>query len=367
MCRWPSWVPYASGCSDAHAAASQQVIQLSTVNQETFDRYQSIESAEQFVGLLHDIHGDGACGVVVTRPVESPSDAEAILALTNGFCHVCGQLCSASTMVAEIYDPELPPIASHASCCEIRSGLTAAEISVACELGLWIMMDIQMQRPKQPWRCTLESEWVADRGAEAMRLLEGLDSLPPDRPYALNSQSNLIVSLRRMYINDRERPKYLHWGSEVLEWDEHEGWAAYKKRLNMHYDKFKEERKRAKQLRGTTRQSWKPGIWARTDGLCHLCCEAVAFNAGQMDHLAYHSKGGKAAPWNLLPVHGWCNGYRSAYPGSEMIMIFLLGRWLLERCQIWSGDDGWEMGAVAYIVKRKQETVARGKSAKRLN
>ena len=261
-------------------------------------------------------------------------------------------------MVGEIYDPELSPIAAHASCCAIRRGLTAAEIAIACELGLWIMMDIQMQRPKQSWRCALELAWVADRNAAAMRLLEGLDSFPPDRPYALNSQSNLILSLRRMYINDRERPKYLHWGSDVLGWDEHEGWAAYKKRLGPrggHYAKFKDERKRAERLRGTVRPSWKPGTWARTNGRCHLCCEAVAFDAGQMDHLAHHSKGGKAAPWNLLPVHGWCNGYRSAYPDSEMIMIFLLGRWLLERCRNWSGEDGWEAGVVAYIVERKQK------------
>ena len=338
-------------------------MRLTPNNQEDCLMCKEIESPKQFVEILNAInhcekHESIAILIEQERRVE-------IWDQTNGFCHICGQKVALESMVAEHYGGDHLPLAAHAPCCKVREGLSSSEIAIACEIGYWMMMDVQVQNKgydkykkfKQPWREEFEEEFVLECGIKAEELLEQIAPAHQQRPYLIDSRENLINSIRRMYINDREAPKYSHWDTKVLEWDEEESWQSYTHRLmnkeDGFYIQFKEQREIDKKKRGKVKQSWKPEVWQRTNGHCHFCRKELDQNDWAMDHIAHHSKGGCAAIWNLVPVHHYCNGYRSAYPGSELIMSFLMGRFIIEQIRKPATLNNLEIGLLNYIVERK--------------
>ncbi|MCH2133521.1 MAG: HNH endonuclease [Phycisphaerales bacterium] len=329
---------------------------MRTTSHET---YRSPLSVESFSELIQAIHRPGENDVITTALSED--DRQSAWEQGRGYCHTCGQPVGRDDMVIEHFGPDRLPTISHETCCTIREGMSSCEIAIAAEIGFWLMMDVQQQGeeqdwPSHRWRQDFEEHWIADRGPAAEQLLRGLHGFQLDHPYVMGSRDELVTSVRRMYINDRERPKYHHWNDDALPWDEKEDWKSYKKRLNAHYDRFKPNRKEDQRNRGTMRQSWKSQVWQQTQGYCHFCREEVSPTIGQMDHLVHHSKGGSAQPWNLLPIHPWCNRYRAAYPGSELTMTFLMGRWMLEQWRADARPDSWQAAALAATVARKNKT-----------
>ena len=223
------------------------------------------------------------------------------------------------------------------------------------------MIEIRDQLHKHGWIMELVDDWLSGCAKKIDHLLN--DELAPtiSPPYAVNSREELIKSLRWMLINEREKPKYQHWGSGVLPWDETEEWMLYRKRLNVQYKTFAEQKTLDRKRRRRVQQSLKSDVWLRTNSHCHFCREELPIENGAMDHIVPHSKGGSAELWNLIPVHNWCNNLRAAYPRCELVVSLSLGRWVVHKLRE-NGPATWITDALDYIVKRKISSARRSKS-----
>jgi hypothetical protein len=290
----------------------------------------------------------------------SNDELVSVHAITNGYCHQCGETVRINKMVAEQYqsDSEVVYLPVHQACCTIRNGLSTSVLALALKIGYRLMMHIQMQTPKyKDWRPQFETEWCMYQGEFAEKLLKDHSSFPTDEPYSLNSPENLIHSLRRMYIEDRERPKYLHWNSNVLPWNQIDSWKEYKRKLKEHYDTFKVERDQDKK-RAFIGAHEKRVAPSRTSRLCHIC-RGIVEKGGEIDHLQPKSKGGNGNIENLALAHKWCNKDRSAYPGSEQAISYLMGTWILRRIKAGVGIGTWEEQIAHRIINDEISAVER--------
>ena len=288
---------------------------------------------------------------------------------SHGFCHSCGESVKLEEVIVEqfVSDGIACKFPVHKACCEIRDGLNPFEVVVSMKFGYWLMMVVQGQKNVyKKWLPRFMEDWTHKCGKHAEVLLAESGVPYAGSHYITTETKKLVYSIRRMYLDDRERPKYAVWATyddiflprgveaRVLDWDGTESWEDFYKKQKDHYKKFKAHRKRDAANRKIGKPTkLKSSCWKRGGKTCHFCRGPVLLAKSQADHITAHSKGGTNEIWNFLPIHRVCNGLISAYPSSELITSMLMGRWMIQK--IFDGVDtnSWEHQATHRFLSEK--------------
>jgi hypothetical protein len=336
--------------------------------QQMFARFKAVEDGEDVRALIKACGDDDSHGGPA-RLVTDAVDSRSIWDDCDRRCHVCSGTIRPDELEIECFGDDIGnSMPVHPGCHQIRLGASSDAIKFAMKFGFWVMMRIQHEEYGS-WRPPLVEAWVSERG-EGIGALISAPSVPGwSATSSIRTPDDLVRFTRRIFLFERELPKWRNVGHEVPAWDESISWKGYKKDLFMPaYNTFKAPRERKTLLPAKD-------ILARTGGVCALCGGGIRVGDTvkkdglglAKDHIHPFCKGGTDGLLNLQPLHNFCNGAISSVGPGEIPLSLELGRWLIRRVTQSLGEPWASMLLETYGSKLRSErkVAARRKEERR--
>ena len=277
----------------------------------------------------------------VTHPAQSFTDDEKsmVLANTAGACHVCsGGIESISQMEIDWFGSTEHSLAAHKGCLKVRTGATPSIIVIAIKMGFWTMMRAQMEEQKS-WIYDFMDQWIEECGNGIGTLVHAPSVSGWNENSSITSRDELTSFTRRLYVYEREAPKFSNQGFSVPDWDPSIDWKYWKQHMHKPiYNQLTRLNERKTLLKGEL-------VLARTGGACALCGADIDQDTCvpncklSRDHIFPFCKGGSDCIENLKPLHRFCNAAISSVGVGEIPLSLQMGRWLTD--QIGRSKEKW--------------------------
>jgi 5-methylcytosine-specific restriction endonuclease McrA len=307
--------------------------------EQTIARLKEVRNAEELKSLLQDIQCDVKSD---SAPSFTIIDCERVLQNTAGACHICsGKIESTQEVEIDWFGSLEQSLAAHKGCFEVRSNESPSVIAVAIKVGFWVMMRVQMEECKS-WIYNFMDHWIDEYGHGIGALVHAPNVDGWNENASISSREELLAFTRRLYVYEREAPKFTNQGFTVPDWDPSIGWKYWKKHLHKPiYEQLTRLKDRKTLLKDRL-------VLSRTNGVCALCGGFINQSSEvrgcrlAKDHIFPFCKGGTDYIENLQPLHRFCNAAISSVGVGEIPLSLQMGHWLIDNCKnengIWIDD-----------------------------